>query len=467
MVRSIAPKSLPGWAILLVAAGIGAGTAAFAPLAPDQGLLLGITFFCIVLWITTPVPPWFTGLAGIALIGVALSPELAMDGFAEPVLWLIVFGLIMGEAIHRSGLARSVEFRLIRWITPGDQPHPPPDQVDPIRLYRRLLIVLSVGGLVFALMVPSSLVRVLIMAPMLIEIGKIFDSDRARLGLLFGPLFATFYGGVGVLTAFLPNIITTGILESLTGVSISWTAWFVTIFPVMGLGRVLLIIAVVYLLYRPPSGTGLSFSTRSRPATDDVRRTALILLVGVAFWSTDFIHGLHPVFGALVVAMLLLTPGVGTVTFDTIEDVDFSIVFFVGAVFAIAAGLAETEVTDLAATYLLSLIPEGVSPVLLLVAVFVVTLALMLIIEGLAAASVLTPVLISFAERVGLPVEVVVQVEAIALGHFFFPYQSIVLVAMLSYGPITMRNLMRITAILSIVSMLLLVPIQLLLLMAF
>ncbi|WP_143420455.1 transporter permease [Halorubrum vacuolatum] len=198
---------------------------------------MSITLSCIVFWIATPVPPWFTGLLGIGLIGLVFSPELALDGFAEPVLWLIVFGLIVGEGIHRSKLPQAIENWLLAWTATGveersvvsceNQPcfaktneqnkcTPNFEGADPVRIYQRLLIIFCFGGLLFAVMVPSSLVRVLILAPILLEIGSMFDSRRARLGLFFGPLFATFYGSVGILTAFLPNIVIIGIVDSLT-----------------------------------------------------------------------------------------------------------------------------------------------------------------------------------------------------------------------------------------------------------
>ena len=455
---AIVPQTIAARVTLLAASIIGVFSALFLPFAAEQNLMLGITIFCIILWIGTPVPPWFTGLAGIGMIGIAFSPDLALGGFAEPVLWLIVFGLVMGEAIHRAGVAKTLEYHLLGWIAPDILRA---ERANPVKLFRRLLVVLSLGGLVFAVMVPSSLVRILVMAPILIGIGTVFESRSARLGILFGPLFSTFFGSVGILTAFLPNIVTTGILESTTGETISWTAWILTMFPFMGIGRVLLIIGIVYVLYRPASDSGVDITPAEyRPDTTSVRRTGVILLVGVAIWATDFIHGLHPVFGALVVAMLLLLPYVGTVDFDTVEDVDFSIVFFIGAVFAIAAGLTETGFTDVAGTALLDMVPPDATPAVVLGAVFVITLLLMLLLEGIAAASVLTPVLISFAAGAGIPPSLIVQIEAMALGHFFFPYQSIALVAMLSYKPISSRELIRITSLITIGSILLLVPLQ-------
>jgi len=60
-------------------------------------------------------------------------------------------------------------------------------------------------------LVPSSLVRVLILAPILQSLGDLFEDRRAKVGIFLGPLFATFYGSSGILTGSLANIIVTGL----------------------------------------------------------------------------------------------------------------------------------------------------------------------------------------------------------------------------------------------------------------
>jgi len=483
------------WLALPVAIAVGLGVRFLADLPVEEARILGITLFCIVMWIGNPIPPSFTGVLGIGLIMLGFSPSLALTGFAQPVLWLIVFGLIIGEAIHQSRLTTVFERRIVRWVgtevgagstarvggetagggTPGaetagtettraETPGDATAALRPLRIYRRLLVLLCFVGLTFALMVPSALVRVLILAPILDQIGKLFESRAAPRGLLFGPLFATFYGGVGILTGSLPNVVIVGLVESVAGVSISWTEWFVSLFPIMGLGRVVLVIGVTYLLYRPEPNSGLAvdLDAGGAGASPDLRRMGAYLLVGVVVWATDFVHGLHPVFGALLVATLLLLPGVGTVSFDVVEEVDFTIVFFVGVVFAIAAGLSRTGFTDRAASYLLDFVPTTAPLPVVLAAVFGITLALVFVLEGVAASSVLTPILVSYAAESGLPLEPIVMTEAVALGHFFFPYQSIVLVAILSHDPIEPGELIRVTTVLSLATIVLLLPLQIL-----
>ncbi|MFB6097105.1 MAG: SLC13 family permease [Haloferacaceae archaeon] len=440
------------WFALPLGVAAGLGTALWAPLPTMQARILGITLFCIALWITNPVPPWFTGLLGVGLIGLVFSPELALQGFASPATWLIVFGMVIGEATQRSGLAGAMQsIALDRVAHEGASAR---------STYRRLLVALSVGGLLFALLLPSALVRILILAPILTEVGKAFDSRDARLGLFFAPLFATYYGSAGILTANLPNIVIVGIVQSLTGTVITWTDWFLALFPIMGLGRVALIVLVVYALYRPDPDATVTLPERRDAINPDARRMFGFLLVGVAIWATDFVHGLHPLFGALVVAVLAVLPRVGTMDFESVGEVDFSIVFFVGAVFAIAAGLSKTGFTDVAANALLGLIPADASLPVTLLAVFGATLALVFVLEGVAVSSVLTPVLVSYAAEAGLPVAAVAYTEAIALAHYFFPYQSMVLVVMLRQEPVEPIEVVRMASVLSIATILVLLPLQ-------
>ena len=445
------------WIALPVAVLVGAATYLYAPLPPGQATVLAITLFSIVLWIGNPVPPWFTGIACIGLLGVAYGTETALTGFSQPALWLIVFGLVVGEVTRLSGLVDVLERETLTRI-------PETTLERPVRLYAGLLVGLSLVGLGLVLLVPSGLVRILILAPVLIEVGDRFDSREASLGLFLAPAFSTYYGSAGVLTGGLPNIVIAGVLESITGQTIGWTQWFVTMFPIMGLGKTLVIAATVFALYRPaPDTTVRAGVDESAIDAGGARRMTLFLLAGVAFWATDFVHGLHPMYGALLVAGLALLPRVGVADFDAVGDVDFSIVFFVGAVFAIADGLSRSGFTDVAANWLLSFVPGDAPLWVALLAVFAVTIAMTLILEGVATSSVLTPVLISYVEATGLPILPVLFVEAIALETYFFPYQSIVLVTILGLDVMEPGELIRATAVISIVGTVTLLPLQILL----
>jgi di/tricarboxylate transporter len=408
-------------------------------------------------------------VVGVGLVGVVFSTDLALVGLRSPATWLVVFGILLGEATRASGLARLVETRTLGAM-------PARLAGDPVATYRYLLATMAVAGLGLAVLVPSSLVRVLLLGPVALSVGEVFDARRPRIGLFLGPLFVTYYGGTGILTASLANVIVADLATSSAGLVIGWVEWLAWLGPVMGVGRAVAVTAVAYVLYRPapdasvtaPADTPTIPETAvERPDADPTqavtatqRRMLAFLLVGVAIWSTDAIHGLHPMYGALVVALLAFAPRIGVVDADTLADADLSIVFFLGAIFAIAAGLQQTGFTDLAARRALALLPADAALPLVLVGVLGVSLLLTGLMEGLAVASVLTPVLTSFAASAGVPLVPVVMTEAIALNTYFFPYQSAVLVGILGLDVVGPRELVRMATACSLVTLLVLVPIQ-------
>jgi len=426
-----------------------------APVGGETATLLAITLFCIALWIATPVPPAFTGMVCIGLIGVTFSTDLALTGFQSATMWLVVFGLLLGEAARESGLAQwgGAQIKALAW--------PAENEDLPARVaYGRLLGVSCAAALAFAFLVPSALVRILTIAPIVAKLGETFDDDRARLGIFLGPLLVTFYAAPGIFTAGLPNIITTGIAESLGSTTASWTIWTLQMFPVMGIGRAAVVTAIVYVQFRPADTHVVSVPSERTALRGPERRMLSFMLVGVLVWTTDAVHGLHPLFGALVVVLFALLPGVGVVSFDELATTDFSIIFFLGAVFAIGAGLSETGFAATAAESLLTLIPSGAPLWVVLVLVFGATIALTFLMEGLAVASVLTPVLVSFAQSSGLPVDPLLMIESVALSTYFFPYQTVIFVAILGEGVVDAGTLIKTATVVSILTTVLLLPLQ-------
>ena len=427
--------------VLRYALGLDAGT-----------ILVVIVAVAVVFWMTNVLDPRLVGLFVIGSIWLTQSGERALVGFTYPATWLVVFGIVMGEAIRSSGLSDRLEHALYDLVLPTE------GGVDPERVYRKLIVALCLVGAALAIAVPSAMVRVLMLAPIVGDIGARFSREKARVGVFTAPLVATYYSGTGVLTGSLPNVVVVDILRTTGGVDVSWLEWFLTMFPLMGLARALLVAAVVARLCRP-TGTDFDTPDPSRPdPVDRSGRMTLLLLLGVGIWLTDAWHGLHPAFGAVVVVLLALLPPIGILSAEALADVDVSIALFVAAVFAIADGLTATGVAGQAAQALLGTVPQPTSLAGTLVFTFGFTLVSMLFVEGVAVASILTPVLLDSVST--LDATAVVMAEAVALGTYFFPYQSGVLIAILGEGVVDTKQLVLIVSACSVASTVLLVPLQ-------
>ncbi|WP_380676190.1 SLC13 family permease [Salinigranum sp. GCM10025319] len=416
------------------------------------GILVVIVAVAVMFWMTNVLDPTLVGLFVIGSIWLTQSGERALVGFTYPATWLVVFGIVMGEAIQSSGLSDRLEHVLYDLVLPTD------GVATPERVYRKLLVALCLVGAALAIVVPSAMVRVLLLAPIVSDIGARFSREKARIGVFTAPLVATYYSGTGVLTGSLPNVVVVDILRTSGGVEVSWLEWFLTMFPLMGLARALLVAAVVARLCRP---AGTEFDAPDPSRTDSVDRSGrmtLLLFLGVGIWLTDAWHGLHPAFGAVVVVLLALLPPIGILSSGALADVDVSIALFVAAVFAIADGLTATGVAGQAAQTLLGTVPQPTSLAGGLVLAFGFTLVSMLFVEGVAVASILTPVLLESVPA--LDATAVVMAEAVALGTYFFPYQSGVLIAILGEGVVDTKQLVLIVSACSIASTVLLVPLQ-------
>lgn len=438
---------------------LGLGVWIWAPFDGPAIAMLAITVFCISLWVGTPVPSAYTGLLCLALVAVLVSPDLALGAFDSPAVWLVVFGLLMGEAVRQSGLAASAS----RWILSFAQPPGGPGATPPVVAYRRLLFVTSAFALGLTLLVPSALVRVLMLAPIAREVGRTLDSDRARLGLLLGPLLVTYYSATGIFTAGIANIIVSGIGESVGDVVVSWTEWTLWMFPLMGLGRGLVVVAVTYYIFKPTGSESISWSLDVSGSRGTERRMVLFLAVGVAFWLTEFVHGFHPVFGALLVILLALTPKVGIVTFPEVNDVDFSIVYFLAAILVIGDGLTQTGISESVVGALVGYLPQDGSLLEILGLTSITSFLLSFLMGGLAAISVVTPMWLSIADVAGIPPEPVLMLISVGAETPLFPYQSAVIVAILGQKEVTFRSLVTTTGLVTAINFLLLVPLQIVL----
>ena len=103
-----------------------------------------------------------------------------------------------------------------------------------------------------SLLVPSGMVRVLILIPLGIKLAERLGGgeDRALAPAILSALVcSTYYGGCGVLTGSVPNIVVAAQLEQYADRSLLWTEWLRWMFPIIGLLRTMICLGVVWLIW--------------------------------------------------------------------------------------------------------------------------------------------------------------------------------------------------------------------------
>jgi solute carrier family 13 (sodium-dependent dicarboxylate transporter), member 2/3/5 len=174
------------------------------PLEPRAHKLAALTALVIVYWITEPLPLAVTAFLGPALavvLGIAPARK-ALEGFADPVIFLFLGSFLLAEALHVHGLDRRIALGILSLRGVAS---------SPARI--RMAVALATAGLSMwisntataAMMVPIGLglVRALSAA------GST-DPPRATL-LLIG--MAASLGGIATPVGTPPNLVALGFLD--------------------------------------------------------------------------------------------------------------------------------------------------------------------------------------------------------------------------------------------------------------
>ena len=445
------------WVGVLAALLLAAGFLAPLDLLPAaQQRALGIALFSLLLWTAQPVAIAWTSLAVLLLLPTSglLDFGQTFAPFSGSTIWLVFSGMVLSLMVSESGLGDRLARASLPLLAGG-------------RL--RLLLGLHVLGLIAAFLVPSGVVRVLLLMPVAVALIRALDPEAEDPALppavTLSIVHGTYYGGAGILTGTVPNIIVAGQLEAVTGRVVYWGEWLLWMFPVIGALRTLLCAAVIWVLWgrrlRPlPQRYPAAAEEGSGP--QQARALALMLL-GVALWASDVLHGFPPVFVGLGLVLLAVTPGLGLLAPERLRQVDFPFFFYLVALFGIGAVLDGTGFSGRLLFGVTAFLGEAaggwLDPHLMLTAAAV---PLDFLMDIAAVGAVATPGLLKAGSAAGLgPLASALSV-AMATTVAFLPYQSAPFMVTLSYGTLTPRQLATSMFIISLLSLLLLSPLNVL-----
>ncbi|MBM3277671.1 MAG: anion permease [Candidatus Handelsmanbacteria bacterium] len=394
---------------LLGLAGLAGGWAAGMP-------ALGLALLAICWWTAEPVPVDYSSLLILVLIpafGLLTLPQ-TLAPFAGSAVWLIFAGMVLSLGITATGLEAHLAGLALRRLgrSPG-----------------LLLLQLHLLGLAAAFLVPSGVVRVLLLLPIGIALvdglgGR--DNPRLNAAVLLSLVCSTYYGGTGLLTGAMPNLVVAGQLERVSGRTLFWGEWCQWMFPVMGLLRTALSLGVIYLLFgrHLPRSLRSATSPPHKPLDPTQRQVLGLLVLGVGLWASDALHHLAPVYVGLVLVALYTAPGWGPLPFASLRQLNFPFLFYIAALFSLGAALEAAGLDQIFITWVRPWLElEAHSPVYQHLALTVLAVPLNFLMDNAAVASLLTPPLLELGRGLGLAELPIALSVGMAAGQVFFPYQ--------------------------------------------
>ena len=447
-------------AVLLAALAAGAVAFWWLPLdiAPAAHKALAVGLFMIAAWMTQVLDHGVTGILGCFLfwmLGIAKF-ETAFSGFADTSAWFLFGAVCVGLMAGKSGLARRLALGVMRAVGYS---------------YPRLLLGLIISNFLLTAVVPSGIARVVIMAAIAMGLVDAFGvpktSNIARGMFIILVYQATIFDKMVIAGA--ASITARGAIEKFGGVSVLWSQWALAYLPC---DIIVMVVAwrLALWLYPPETATlpgGAEYLQREIRAMGTLSaaelRAAVLLSLAIGLWVTDFLHHIPPPMIGLGVGLLAIMPRVGVLDTDDVRKINYLPIFFVAAAVSLSNVLAETKALDVLTKILFDWIQPfiGTSWLSTLVLYWAAFLYHIVIGNEIAMLATSIPPLMEYARQHAIDPLALGMIWTFGAGPKIFIYESAVLVVGYSYGYFDNKDMLKVGALLSIVTaliLLLLVP---------
>jgi len=193
------------------------------------------------------------------------------------------------------------------------------------------------------------------------------------------------------------------------------------------------------------------------------RKAAALMLIAIALWMTDFVHHIPAPMIGLGIGLLTIIPVVGVLDTKDVRTINFLPIFFVAAAVSLSNVLVQTKALDVITGVLFEWMKPHITGTWVSTMVLYWSAFLYHIVIGneIAMLSTSLPILMTYARDHNINPLTLGMIWTFGAGPKVFIYESAVLVVGYSYGYFSNKDMLKVGAILSVVTaiiLLLLVP---------
>jgi anion transporter len=440
------------------------GTAIFVALAaivffvpPPQGYTpqtMHAAALCVLvvgMWALGSLPEHLVALLFflLAMVLVIAPANVVFSGFASGTLWLVLGGLILAEAVNQTGLG----VRLARFLI-GHR----------TLSYRSLIAAVVLVSTLMCVVMPATVSRILLLLPIMAAVAHRLALKPGSVGydgVALAVIMTNYQVGTAFLPANAPNLVLAGAAETLYGITFTYGEWLLVQLPVMGVLKALLIIWLVWVLF--PDETGAAQTHEAPvPMSGEEKRLSVILLAAVVLWMTDFLHGVHPGWIGLGAGLAALMPRIGAMPVTSFsERVKLAPFFYIAAILGLGAMMVETELSRALGDALQAglRLERGQDATNFGVLALLATLSGTLVTNP-AQPALLAPLASHFAEAAGWPLKAALMTIVLGFTTAIFPFQVPPMVVGVQVAGLKLRRVLRMTVPLTLLSLVVLLPIN-------
>lgn len=362
---------------------------------------LAVVVWASIMWVTEAIPPGIAGLLipMLLVLGGAIGKfPKAGSGFTAPVVFLCLAAFLFAAVMQAAGLDRRIALGLLHKLK--------------VKTVNGVIWAMFGANLLLSLIIPAANARAATLLPVVNGITNMFrdtpEERAAKKAIVIQTLvYGSMIGGMAIMTAHLPNLVLIGLFAKM-GLNISYIDWFKLNWPYLG---VFVLTQWWVQRYFKTKHVGIhgGFETVQKlygemPKTSQTEWLILAVYVFIAtMWITEPWHGIKSHNVALIGVAVLFLPGLLGFKWKEIQDRTIwgTFLLLAGAL-SMSQAMADTGLAKWLSDIIHPLAvghPWWMVLLILMVGTHLIRLGML---SNVAAVTMLAPVLIELAPKLGL-----------------------------------------------------------------
>jgi solute carrier family 13 (sodium-dependent dicarboxylate transporter), member 2/3/5 len=366
------------------------------PLAPDMKKALAL-FLCIaLLWSLEPVSIIVTSLMVPILVAALQLSESPFSSFSNPIIYLVLSGLMIAQAFQKHGLDTLIAKKLISYSNGSAT---------------KLLFFTMLGTAIIGMWM-SNTATIAMFIPIILSLSKKLRKHIPM--LLIASALASSIGGMVTILGASPNAITAAYLRERG--DFSFFDWSLIGLPVAIM--VFITVFIVFIRYFRLSSEKIEPEPyEAKKLTYGQKKLLAVFIPTIILWLIGY-RFLPPMLARpemIGLAACIVMFAFHILEWPDVRKISWEIFLLIGGGLALGQVLRETGLVSFAAGKLLTIL-SGVHPLVTISMIIVLTVILSNFINNSSATIILVPVFLDLSMATGVSPVILAMAVALATG---------------------------------------------------
>lgn len=406
-----------------------------------------ITLWALITWALELLPTMVSALllSMLYIVSGVAEPTLVFASWSNPIIWLVIGGMLITTVFNRTGLMKRIAFKSI--ILSGGT-------------YNGIIAGLILSGIVTNLLIPNMTGRVTLYAALGFGVCtalNIKPNTKASAGIMFASFMGAVAPGNMYLTGNDNHVVIADFLSA-AGYNIDWFEFFIANFPSMLVWTIASIFLIQRMYKQDTDIESKSFFEEEYNALGKIKTSEkkLLIIMGIVV--------LFMLFGTINIAWIFLLsglvcflPGINLADESNLKELNFSMVIFIASTMSIGAISQNLGIGTIVATALDGFLATINSNTQFMIFGWILGVLVHFLMTPLASIAAFIPMLIEIAENIGLSPVGVSFAFVRGVEQMFFPYQWALLLIAYSFGMFKAKDVTKFFAALMVLSFIILI----------